>query len=137
MAIERRIIENIHRATEAGEINQIRLGARVFEALQLAKQEGFVDLNDNPSTGLRDSNYDSLQFTPIEARILGLLSQSPNTSVTLAALKTEGWETNVSDQAAMQAISRLRRKIRVRNPGLYTIKTVRGKGYTLVGSVMP
>lgn len=75
-------------------------------------------------------------FTPLEYRLLKILTQNPHTVLTRQVLLEKLWDADgnfVEEHALTSAVSRVRNKIE-RNGRTY-IKTVYGMGYMWIGGV--
>lgn len=75
-------------------------------------------------------------FTPLEYRLLKILTRNPQTVLTRKILLEKLWDINgnfVDEHALTAAISRVRNKIEISNQQY--IKTVYGMGYIWVGGI--
>ncbi len=76
----------------------------------------------------------SILFTPLEYRLLNILSKNPNIVLTRPMLLKKLWDNDgnfVDEHALTATISRVRNKIELKNHQY--IKTVYGMGYMWIG----
>ena len=106
---------------------------------RLRKQSGGDFYNDcnlfinfTEMTATRDG--ESISFTPMEYRLLKVLTKNPKVVLTRQVLMEKLWDIDgnfVDEHALTSAISRVRNKIE--NPDHTYIKTVYGMGYMWIG----
>lgn len=109
--------------------------------LRVKKQSFETDYNDgnlliNFSEMTASINGETILFTPLEYRLLRVLTKNPKIVLTRQVLLEKLWDTDenfVDEHALTQAISRIRCKIEKKE--VQYIKTVYGMGYMWIGGI--
>ena len=81
----------------------------------------------------------ALVFTPLEYRLLKILTKNPQNVLTRQVLLEKLWDADgnfVDEHALTAAISRVRNKIETEGQGRQYIKTVYGMGYMWIGGTL-
>ena len=106
----------------------------------LAKQSGGGDCYEDSALSINFSEMTAslsgkaLVFTPLEYRLLKILTKNPQNVLTRQVLLEKLWDADgnfVDEHALTAAISRVRNKIET--DGRQYIKTVYGMGYMWIG----
>lgn len=151
MAIERRIISQLHNAVNTRDSKRIDLGNELLQALQSVKERGYVD-SDEPLEYTQDEpfvyydarithNYTNrtleidgveVHLSPNEHGLLLLFTKTPNQLVPYPAFRDPGYEgakgKQLHDVIKVQ-VRRLRAKIDPPNAERSCIVAVSGVGY--------
>ena len=107
---------------------------------RLAKQSGGGDCYEDSALSINFSEMTAslsgkaLVFTPLEYRLLKILTKNPQNVLTRQVLLEKLWDADgnfVDEHALTAAISRVRNKIETE--GRQYIKTVYGMGYMWIG----
>ena len=108
------------------------LGRLVKQAGGARYEDGALSINFSEMTSSLSGK--SLVFTPLEYRLLKILTQNPKIVLTRQVLLEKLWDADgnfVDEHALTAAISRVRNKIEIE--GRQYIKTVYGMGYMWIG----
>ena len=110
---------------------------------RLAKQSGSGDCYEDGALSINFSEMTAslsgkaLVFTPLEYRLLKILTKNPQNVLTRQVLLEKLWDADgnfVDEHALTSAISRVRNKIETE--GRQYIKTVYGMGYMWIGGAL-
>ena len=110
---------------------------------RLAKQSGGGDSYEDGALSINFSEMTAslsgkaLVFTPLEYRLLKILTKNPQNVLTRQVLLEKLWDADgnfVDEHALTAAISRVRNKIET--DGRQYIKTVYGMGYMWIGGAL-
>ena len=109
---------------------------------RIRKQSGGECYNDgnlyvNFSEMAATLNGETISFTPLEYRLLKVLTKNPQIVLTRQVLLEKMWDIDgnfVDEHALTAAISRVRNKIET--PDRQYIKTVYGMGYMWIGGAL-
>jgi len=110
---------------------------------RLAKQSGGGDCYEDGALSINFSEMTAslsgkaLVFTPLEYRLLKILTKHPQNVLTRQVLLEKLWDADgnfVDEHALTSAISRVRNKIETE--GRQYIKTVYGMGYMWIGGAL-
>ena len=110
---------------------------------RLAKQSGGGDCYEDGALSINFSEMTAslsgkaLVFTPLEYRLLKILTKNPQNVLTRQVLLEKLWDADgnfVDEHALTSAISRVRNKIETE--GRQYIKTVYGMGYMWIGGAL-
>jgi len=110
-----------------------RAGMRREEAP--AEPFGFGAWRVEPAERRAVREQESVELTPLEARLLGLLAREPGRILSRRRLLKEVWEvadpSRIETRTVDMHVAKLRRKLDA--PGDALIQTVRGEGYRFAG----
>jgi hypothetical protein len=134
MAIERAILENMHRAIDTGEFDQISSGRMLLDYLNELKESGFIDYSatemaGNSSSGPQSHNLNSPKLSLSEKILYDLLISGKGMATYEQIAQAFGRPKTKNTTSTLA--SRLRQKLLRSNPP-QDLKKIGSRGYQLI-----
>lgn len=142
MAIETAIINNMHRAIDERNFDQIERGEKALAWLEEQKANGFVDYSDPqreliyyPLRSTITIDDRPVSLSAVENRVVGYLSQlrDPQPYALVDELLENCWDSKVNRSSVGTIVSKIRNKIEIDSKNPQHLLSARRKGYRLNG----